>query len=257
MTRQYRRVTSVLCFLLLWEIASRIELVPKFLLVPPSVIAVALWGMLRDGTLLSHIGASMARVLAGYALALVSGVVIGLLMGWYRFIDDVVDPLVELVRPISPLAILPLAILWFGIGEPSKYFVIWYGCFFPILLNAYTGVRSVPRSTIEAAKTLGAQSAELLAKVILNHSLPLMLTGARISFAVGMIVMVAAEMINADRGLGYMILTAQQTFRTSELYVGIVTIAVIGYAGDRVIRWTKEVLCPWYVETSDTPQTKS
>jgi len=152
------------------------------------------------------------------------------------------------VRPVSPLAILPLAILWLGIGQGSKIFVIWYGCFFPILLNTYSGVRGVPKSTVEAARILGADADELLRQVVFYHSLPLIMTGARISFAVGMIVIIAAEMVAADRGLGYMILTAQQTFQTPELYAGIVTIAVIGFLGDRAIRIIRTRLCPWHVE---------
>lgn len=255
MTRRFRRAGSVLLFLFLWEAVCWLGWVPRFLVVPPTGIAVELARMAASGELFVHIAVSMTRVLAGYGLALVSGIAFGLLMGWYRAVDDVVDPLVELVRPVSPLAILPLAILWFGIGQASKIFVIWYGCFFPILLNAYTGVRSVPRPAIEAARTLGADADELLRRVILNHSIPLILTGARISFAVGMIVMVASEMINADRGLGYLILTAQQTFKTAELYVGIVTIALLGFIGDRFIRWLRTKLCPWYVETTDRTAT--
>jgi NitT/TauT family transport system permease protein len=157
-----------------------------------------------------------------------------------------------LVRPVSPLAILPLAILWLGIGQASKIFVIWYGCVFPILLNTYAAVRGVPRSTVEAARTLGARTDEVLRWVVVNHSIPMMLTGARISFAVGMIVIIAAEMVAAEAGLGYMILTAQQTFRTPDLYVGIVTIALIGFCGDRIIRLTRARLCPWHVENEQT-----
>jgi ABC-type nitrate/sulfonate/bicarbonate transport system permease component len=191
----------------------------------------------------------MSRVVAGYLLALVSGVVLGGLMGWFRWFDDIVDPLIELFRPVSPLALLPLAILWLGIGQASKIFVIWYGCLFPILLNTYAGVRSAPSSNIEAAQTLGANSGEMLRHVVFFNSLPLIMTGARISFAVGMIVIIASEMVAADQGLGYMILTAQQTFRTTELYVGIVTIALIGFAGDRLLRALRAKLCPWYVES--------
>ena len=187
-------------------------------------------------------------MLSGYSLALVTGALLGALMGWFRLLDDVVDPIVELIRPVSPLAILPLAILWLGIGQASKIFVIWYGCLFPILLNTYAGVRGVPKSTVEAARTLGAATDEMLQRVVFYHSLPLIMTGARISFAVGMIVIIAAEMVAADAGLGYMILTAQQTFHTPELYAGITTIAVIGFLGDRIIRLIRAKLCPWYVE---------
>lgn len=248
MTSATRRLASVIGLLVIWELSVQLGLAPKFMLAPPSAIVAEIWRLVGTGVLLQHIVASMGRMLGGYALALVSGVVLGGLMGWFRWLDDVVDPIVELVRPVSPLALLPLAILWLGIGQGSKIFVIWYGCFFPILLNTYSGVRGVPKSTVEAARILGADADELLRRVVFYHSLPLIMTGARISFAVGMIVIIAAEMVAADRGLGYMILTAQQTFQTPELYAGIVTIAIIGFVGDRMIRIIRTRLCPWHVE---------
>jgi ABC-type nitrate/sulfonate/bicarbonate transport system permease component len=243
-----RRIAVVVTFLVAWELTVRLQIVSSFVLAAPSKIVENAIRLLANGELLIHINASMSRMLTGFALALVSGVIIGGLMGWFRWLDDLFDPLIELVRPVSPLAILPLAILWLGIGQASKVFVIWYGCVFPILLNTYAAVRGVPRSTVEAARTLGAQTDEMLRFVVFNHSIPLILTGARISFAVGMIVIIASEMVAADAGLGYMILTAQQTFRTTDLYVGIVTIALIGFAGDRIIRFTRTQLCPWHVE---------
>jgi ABC-type nitrate/sulfonate/bicarbonate transport system permease component len=145
-----------------------------------------------------------------------------------------------------------LPLLYVTAGEASKIFVIAYGCLFPILLNTYAGVRGVPKSTVEAARTLGADTDETLRRVVFYHSLPLIMTGARISFAVGMIVIIAAEMVAADSGLGFMILTAQQTFRTTELYAGITTIAAIGFIGDRAIRILRARLCPWYVEMAQS-----
>lgn len=248
MTSRTRRLVSVATLLLVWEAVVRAGLVPSFLLPAPTTVAVEMYELLRDGRLPADIAVSMTRMLSGYFIALASGVLLGGFMGWFRWLDDFMDPLIELVRPVSPLAILPLAILWLGIGQASKIFVIWYGCFFPILLNTYAGVRSVPKSTVEAARILGATSDETLRRVVFFHSLPPILTGARISFAVGMIVIIAAEMIAADRGLGYMILTAQQDFQTADLYAGIVTIAAIGFVGDRLIRWLRRRICPWYVE---------
>lgn len=249
MSTNLRRWGSVIALIIVWELVVQTGLVQKYLISAPSDVAVSLVALLRSGELVQHVAASMSRVMGGYLLALSSGIVIGGLMGWFRWFDDIVDPLVELFRPVSPLALLPLAILWLGIGQASKIFVIWYGCFFPILLNTYAGVRSVPRSSIEAAQTLGASAGEMLRHVVFFNSLPLIMTGARISFAVGMIVIIASEMVAADTGLGYMILTAQQTFKTNELYVGIVTIAVIGFLGDRVLRYLRAILCPWYLET--------
>jgi ABC-type nitrate/sulfonate/bicarbonate transport system permease component len=249
MMSSVRRICVVVVLLIVWELVVRLHVMSSFVLASPSMIVEDAVHLIESGELVTNIVDSMTRMLAGYALALASGIIIGGLMGWFRWLDDLCDPLIELIRPVSPLAILPLAILWFGIGQASKVFVIWYACVFPILLNTYAAVRGVPRSTVEAARTLGAQTDEMLRLVVFNHSVPLVLTGARISFAVGMIVIIAAEMVAANSGLGYMILTAQQTFRTSDLYVGIVTIALIGFLGDRIIRWMRGWLCPWHVES--------
>ena len=170
-----RRGDDVL--LVVWELSVRLSITSSFVLAAPSTIVDDAIRLIASGELLEHISASMSRMLTGFALALVSGVVIGGLMGWFRWLDDIFDPLIELVRPVSPLAILPLAILWLGIGQASKVFVIWYGCLFPILLNTYAAVRGVPRSTVEAARTLGAQTDEMLRWVVFNHSIPLVLTG--------------------------------------------------------------------------------
>lgn len=252
MSRYVIRLLSVLAFLLLWETSVRLGWVKPFLVSSPSMVVSEMAELMASGVLLGHIWASMVRVLIGYMIALVSGVVLGGLMGWFSVLDDVIDPLVELFRPVSPLAILPLAILWLGIGEASKIFIVWYACFFPVLLNTYAGVRSVARSSVEAALTLGAKSDEMLRYVVFYNSLPMIMTGARISFAVGMIVIIASEMVASSQGLGYMILTAQQAFKTTELYVGIVIIALLGFIGDRILRLLRAHLCPWYVEVDSS-----
>jgi NitT/TauT family transport system permease protein len=249
MNSRFRGAVSIILFLAIWEAAVRLQLVQTFTLSSPTMIVADIGHLLATGELQKNIAASMTRILIGYSLALLLGGTIGIVMGWFRVIDDFVDPIIEMFRPVSPLAILPLAILWLGIGEQSKIFIVTYACIFPIMLNTYAGVRGVPRSTIEAARILGAQPDEMLRKVALHLSLPLIMTGARISFAVALIVIIAAEMVAADSGLGYMILTAQQTFHTTDLFAGIVTIALIGFIGDRFLRLLRSWLCPWYVET--------
>lgn len=256
MSRSVIRLMSVIAFLIFWEASVQLGWVKPFLVAAPSMVASEMIELTASGELPGHIWASMVRVLSGYLTALVTGVILGSLMGWFRLLDDIVDPLVELFRPVSPLAILPLAILWLGIGQASKIFIVWYACFFPVLLNTYAGVRSVARSSVEAAMTLGAKPDEMLRYVVFFNSLPMVMTGARISFAVGMIVIIASEMVASNQGLGYMILTAQQTFKTTELYVGIVTIALLGFIGDRILRWLRTVLCPWYLEVDSSAGAK-
>ena len=249
MKSKWRGIVSIALFIVVWEIAVRYHWVETYALASPTMVGTQIIHLFATGELQRHILASMSRIFFGYGIALVTGVVFGVLMGWFKVIDEFVDPIVEIFRPVSPLAILPLAILWLGIGQASKVFVVAYACVFPIMLNTYAGVRSVPQSSIEAARIMGAAPDEMLRKVVFYHSLPLIMTGARISFAVALIVIIAAEMVAANSGLGYMILTAQQTFHTTDLFAGIVTIATIGFLGDRLLRLLRTLLCPWYVET--------
>lgn len=243
-----KRVLSPVGVVVLWEIISRMALVEPYLLPAPSKVVWELLKLLASGELLIHIYSSMGRVLAGYSLAVISGICLGVLMGWFRIIDQIADPLVELARPVSPLAILPVTILWFGIGNVSKIFIIWYSCIFPVVLNTYAGVKGVNPSVVHAARTLGATNQEILWRVVVPSTLPLIMTGARISMAIGMIVIIASEMVAARAGLGYLILTAEQTYRTTEMFAGIAVIAALGLLLDRLLRLLRRKVSPWYTE---------
>lgn len=246
--RKWTRVASPLVVLALWETSSRLGLTNPYLLAAPSRVFIDIYDLIASRQLFGALAASMTRVLSGFAIAVVVGVVLGIIMASFRLVEDFVDPLVELIRPISPLAILPLAILWFGIGDASKIFLIALSCTFPILLNTYAGVKSIDASLVRAARSLGANRTEIIRRVILPGSLPTILTGVRISWGIALIVIIASEMVGAINGLGFMVLDAQQTFKVERVFSGIFVIGVIGFVTDRLLRWVRSVVTPWHAE---------
>ena len=184
----------------------------------------------------------------GFGIAIIISVTLGVLMARIRIIEDFVDPLVELVRPVSPLAIFPLAILWFGIGDASKVFLIALSCSFPIILNTYAGVKGGDAALIRAGHSLGSNKWEVIRYIVLPSSLPDILTGIRVAWGIALIVIIASEMVGATTGMGYMVLEAQQTFNVERVFAGIIVIGVLGFLTDRALRWFRRMLVPWHQE---------
>lgn len=243
-----RRLFSPILVLLLWEAASRTFILNPLLVPPPSLVFVDIYDLVVTGELFAALWASLRRVLAGFAIAVVVAIVIGVLMASFRIAEDFVDPLVELIRPVSPLALFPLALLWFGIGDGSKVFLIALSCSFPIILNTYAGVKGIDGALVRAARSLGASRLEVIARIILPGSLPGVLTGVRVAWGIALIVIIASEMVGAVNGLGYMVLDAQQTFKVERVFSGIIVIGVIGFLTDRGLRALRRGLIPWYQE---------
>lgn len=240
---------SPLVLLALWEIAVRSGWLDSRLIAPPSVIFVKLWQLARSGELGTALSLSLLRVIAGFLIATVLGVALGACMARLRSVEIAFDPLVELFRPVSPLALFPLFILWFGIGEASKIFIVAFACIFPIILNTYAGVRSIDANLFRASRSLGAGPWEIMRTVVLPGSLPQIFTGLRIGWGIALIVIIAAEMIGASAGIGYMVLDAQQTFRIPRVFAGIIVIGGLGFLTDLGFRWLRRRLLPWYRET--------
>lgn len=242
------RLASPIVVLLLWEAAGRVGLTNPHLLPAPSRVFVDIYELIVSRELFGAFTASMVRVVSGFLIAVVVGVILGILMARFKLAEDFIDPLVELVRPISPLAILPLAILWFGIGDASKIFLIALSCSFPVLLNTYAGVKSIDVALIRAARSLGANQSEVIRRIILPGSLPTILTGVRISWGIALIVIIASEMVGAVNGLGFMVLDAQQTFKVERVFSGIFVIGAVGFITDRLLRWFRKAITPWHAE---------
>lgn len=237
------RASSLLAFFLGWEIVVRLADISPLMLPPISVIFVTFFDLVVNGDLLLHAAYSLSRAFAGLGLATLLAIPLGLIMGWSKLADDICSPILELFRPIPSIALIPVAILWLGIGHTSKIFIIFFACFFPILLNTYSGVKGTDPNLIRVARSMGAGEVQILRGVVLPSSLPMILTGFRIAVAVSLILIVAAEMVAARYGLGFMILYSEVTFRSSSMYAGILTLGIIGYTlNDLTLRLERYLL---------------
>lgn len=223
-----RRSVAIAAFLLLWEIAPRVGLVERAFLPPLSEVLSTGLELIKNGQLVAHVAASLSRSLVGFALAIVYAVPLGLAIGHYRQFATVVSPLLEAMRNTAALALLPVFILLLGIGEASKVALVVYSCSFPILLNTISGVKNVDPLLIKSARTLGLSSFQLFRKVILPSAVPTIFVGIRLAGAYSLLVLVAAEMIGAKAGLGYLIIYAQYNFQIPNMYVGILSLTAIG-----------------------------
>lgn len=205
--------------------------------------------MYVSGAIFPHIIASLSRCLAGFLFAAATAIPLGVVTGYFSTLRRFIDPLVEILRPVPPLALIPLLILWFGIGETSKIVLIFVACFFPIFISTEHGVARVDRALVRAARLLGANERDILWKVIIPGALPETFTGMRISLAISLLAIVAAELVAAQRGLGFFILESQRTYDTVGVFVGIITIALLGFTLDVVMRMVRRRTIPWFEET--------
>ncbi|MBQ1083255.1 MULTISPECIES: ABC transporter permease [unclassified Nocardiopsis] len=224
----FKRSAAIVAFLLLWETAPRVGLVDRVFLPPLSEVLVATADLASSGQLWAHVSASLSRALAGFALAVAVAVPLGLLIAWYRPVSDFLMPVLELFRNTAALALLPVFVLILGIGEASKVALVVFACTFPILLNTVTGVRTVDPLLVKAAVSLGFGPLALFRKVIVPAAVPSIFTGIRMAGAASILVLVAAEMVGAQSGLGYLINSSQLNFQIHDMYAGILSIALLG-----------------------------
>ena len=224
------RTGAVLLFLLLWELGP-LYLAPastRVFLPPLHEVLAALGALIAKGQLQNHLGASLTRSASGFGIAVVSAVVLGLLVAWYGALDRFLNPLLEVFRNTAALALLPVFTLLLGIGETSKISIVAYAAFFPVLLNTIAGVRTVDPLLIRAARSLGLSNFTLFQKVILPSAVPTIFTGIRMAGTSSILVLIAAEMVGAKAGLGYLIVNAQSSFLIPDMYAGILTVSLLG-----------------------------
>ncbi|MDM0059089.1 ABC transporter permease [Variovorax fucosicus] len=215
---------------LLWELAPRLGLTDPTFLPPLSEVLAAGWVLAQNGQLWEHTSVSLARSLGGLLLAIVFAIPLGLAIGWYQRVSSALNQLIEILRNTAPLALLPVFLLLLGIGEVSKVAIVVYACAWPLLLNTINGVRQVDPLLVKSARTMGVTPAQLFLKVILPASVPTIFVGIRLAAASAMLVLIAAEMVGAKAGLGYLIIYAQYSFLIADMYFGIIAITVIGVA---------------------------
>lgn len=246
-------IATLLVLVVVWWAVTALKLIsPLFLPAPQQVLhqlyVIASPQGFMDATLWQHLAASLTRILIALLAAVVIGVPVGIAMGLNDTVRGILDPLIELYRPVPPLAYLPLMVIWFGIGETSKILLIYLAIFAPVALSAVAGVRSVSQVRVRAAQALGASKLQVLRYVVLPSALPEILTGIRIGLGVGWSTLVAAELIAATRGLGFMVQSAGEFLATDVVIAGISVIALIAFSLEIGLRALQRKLTPWHGE---------
>ncbi len=238
------KVLIVVLFVGLWYITA--YTVNSRFLPDPVQVGKTFFELLMSGELLTHSAVSLLRVVAGFFLAVAIGLPLGIFMGWSQKMENF-SVIVEMIRPIPPLAWIPLAMLWFGIGFQSKVFIIFLGAFFPIVSNAFLGVRETQPYLIEAGKVLGATDTQILQKIVIPNSFPSILEGLRIGLGIAWMCLVAAELtgLKSPLGLGYMIMEARDLGRADTVMAGMIAIGVIGYIMNALLKKTENRLVRW------------
>lgn len=224
----FKRSIALILFFLLWEILPRIGVVSAAFLPPISTVLHTTWELYANGQLATHISVSLTRSLIGFALALMIAIPMGLILGWYKLVAETLNPLLELFRNTTALALMPVFILFLGIGEVSKISLLVYACTWPILLNTISGVQNVDPLLIKSARTMGLKPYQLFRKVILPAAVPTIFVGIRLAGAISVLALVAVEMFGAKAGLGYLIMYSQFSFEIPGMFVGILVMTLVG-----------------------------
>ncbi len=233
--------------LVVWQLLFYFGYIRPITLPPPSMVLRTLWELLRSGDLERHIGISIARVLEGFGMATFLGLGLGTVIGLSRTMDRLSDLIIQVIKPIPPIAWIPLAILWFGIGEQSKVYIIFLGAFFPIIVSTIDGIRQTDHKFVEVARILEVPRGKLIRQVVIPGAFPAIMTGLRVGLMVAWMCVVAAELIAASSGIGYLIMDARQLSRSDVVLVGMITIGVIGKVMDSLIKRLEGRLITWKV----------
>lgn len=237
---------SIIVFLIIWEAAPRVGLVPQTFISPPSIVLSTLWSLVADGVLLIHVKASLLRAVFGFVLAAVIGIPLGFFLGGgFRLFERIVTPLLRLLAEVNPFSLFPVFILLFGIGEISKVSMIFWVCLWPILLNTITGVKNVDELLIKSARSMGVKAVDMFFKVVLPAASPGIFHGLKTSCNTAFFMLIAAEMIGASSGLGWLVFNAQNNYQIPKLFATTVTISALGLSLNylfaelerRIINW--------------------
>ncbi|RZL11010.1 MAG: aliphatic sulfonate ABC transporter permease SsuC [Rubrivivax sp.] len=229
-----------------WEITSRFGMLSTRVLPEPWAVLTAFWRLAASGELWEHLWVSTARALSGLAVGGGLGLVLGLLTGSVRWLETLLDSTLQMIRNIPALALIPLVILWFGIDESAKLFLVAVGVFFPIYLNTFHGIRSVDQGLIEMARSYGLSGWSLYRQVILPGALPSILVGLRFSLGLMWVLLIVAETISAQSGIGYMTMNAREFLQTDVVLVGILLYALLGKLADILARGLERVALRWH-----------
>lgn len=235
----------VVGFCAIWQLSAWLGLINTIILPPPTVVLAAFADLIVSGALILDILTSLKRVLIGFAVASIVGLVLGLACARVPILYRMAQPLIESLRPISPIAWIPMAVLWFGLGDTSAAFLIFLGVFFPMYTNTFLGFSSVDIQYVRASQVLGFSRFQFFTDVLIRFALPYIFAGMRIGLGFGWMCVVAAEMLGANSGLGYMIQLNRVIFEVPNIIVGMITIGLIGYAINEIMQWLETKLLPW------------
>jgi NitT/TauT family transport system permease protein len=237
---------SLVMGLAIWQFLSSVLFNP-FLIPPPSEVYRTALPMLATGEIFADIGISMSRILVGFVSGSAAAIVAGVLLGRIRLLHDLLDPIIELLRYLSPTAMIPIAVIWFGIGELSKYFLIFWGTFFIVLINTTAGVWRAPIARQRAAECLGANQLQIFTLIVIPSAVPYIVTGMRVAMASSFMSIIPAEILAADSGIGYLLQKSSMLLQTNRIFVALVTICVLGFAVDRVFRFAVDRILARYM----------
>lgn len=232
--------------LVLWELSSRGGWLSTRVLPEPLSVITAFWNLLKSGELIEHVAVSTGRALAGLAIGGGLGLILGLFTGTFRIGETLLDTTLQMVRNIPALALIPLVILWFGIDESAKLFLVSVGVFFPIYLNTFHGIRSVDKGLIEMARSYGLSGWQLYRQVILPGALPSVLVGLRFSLGLMWVLLIVAETISAQSGIGYLTMNAREFLQTDVVLVGILLYALLGKLADVLAKGLERWWLRWH-----------
>ncbi|WP_336771103.1 ABC transporter permease [Paenibacillus sp. MMO-58] len=241
----FKQSIVLILLALVWQFAPLAGFADPAFLPPFSDVVQALWNLILSGELFHHFAASMIRSLSGFALALVIAIPLGLAIGWYPLARELLNPVMELFRNTAALALLPVFMLILGIGETSKIAIVLFACTWPILLNTIAAVGNVDPLLIKSARSMNLPSYKLFLKVILPASVPTIFTGIRMAGTGAILVLIAAEMVGAKEGLGYLITYSQYNFQIPEMFAGILTIALLGLLINQGLSVLERKLSKW------------
>jgi NitT/TauT family transport system permease protein len=238
-------VLSPLILLGLWEVLARVTIIDTRFFPAPSSIFGVFGQMIRSGELPTHLGISLQRIAIGFVIGAVPGVLVGLTMGLFSPVRAIIQPLIDATFPIPKIAILPLFIMIFGIGEESKYAIIATAVIYLVLINTVAGVKNIDRIYLDVGRNFHASRRMMFTDIALPGALPLVVAGLKLGMGVALLIIVSAEFVGAKSGIGYLIWTSWQIFQVEKMYVGLLVIALVGFATAIVLNALERVLVPW------------
>jgi NitT/TauT family transport system permease protein len=242
----FRKSIAVVIFLILWQVAPLVGMADHQFIPTVTEILATLWKLAANGELFVHIGVSLGRALMGFAIAATVAIPLGFLLGgWFKKFEELLDPLLQLLAQVNPFSVFPIFILLFGIGEVAKISIIFWVCIWPVLFNTISAVKNIEPLFLKAARAMGTSKWVLFWKVVIPGAAPTLFTGIKSGAGIAFFMLIAAEMIGASAGLGWMVLNSEVNYQIARLFASAVTIAILGIAINNLIKFIEKKVITW------------